>query len=93
MFDLVELLKFINKYTINNGNVYVKDTDEIVFDDDIVTKVKQAYKIYNEARNLYKDELMKMKRIDKNLKYYLKLTIEKYSSSNEVLENKSKSIK
>jgi len=93
MLDLVSIFNLMNNYTINNNNVYVKETDKIVFDDDIIDKVKQAYNIYNEARNLYKDELMKMKRTDKNLKYYLELTIEKYSSINEVLENNSKSIK
>lgn len=93
MVDLVSIFNLMNRYTINNGDVYLKESNEKVYDIDIVTQVKLAYFVYNKARNLYKDELMKTKRTDKNLKYYLDLVIEKICSNDRVLESESERIK
>jgi len=74
------------------GEIWLENMEE----DYKIVRIVSNY-IHNDEQfefDLFKTKkLMKMKRTDKNLKYYLELTIEKYSSINEVLENNSKSIK
>ena len=84
MLDLISVVNLINKYTINNGNVYLKDSNHQIIDEDIIKQVNTAYLIYNDARDSYKKELMRTKKVDKNLKDYLKLTLENFLVNNRI---------
>ena len=81
---ITEINNLLKNYTITNGIVYQKENDQEVKDEDIILKFKTARLIYNEARDSYQYTLEQFGKTSKNLEWFIKQTMEKFSLNGEV---------
>lgn len=81
---IVEINNLLKNYTIINGTVYQKENKQEVKDENIILKVKTARLIYNEARSTYQDTIKQFGKSSKDLEWFIKQTMEKFSLNGEV---------
>ena len=49
-----EIKNYVDNYIVQNGNVYLKDDNQQILDEETILKVKSARLIYNQARESIK---------------------------------------
>ena len=80
---ITEINNLLKNYTITNGTVYQKENNQEVKDEDIILKVKTARLIYNEARTDYQETIKQFGKSSKDLEWFIKQTMEKFSLNGE----------
>ncbi|MBE6160380.1 MAG: hypothetical protein E7157_04985 [Lactobacillales bacterium] len=84
MLTIDEINFYINKYNIVDGNVYIKENNQQVFDEDIILKAKSSRLIYNEAHLLYNNDIKQFGKTNNDASYYIKKIMERLSVNNEI---------
>ena len=51
-----EIKNYVDNYIVQNGNVYLKDDNQQILDEETILKVKSARLIYNQAREKYQSD-------------------------------------
>ncbi len=81
---IIEINNLLKNYTITNGAVYQKENNQEVQDEEIILKVKTARLIYNEARTSYQETIKQFGKTSKDLEWFIKQTMEKFSLNGEI---------
>ena len=84
IITVLEINNLLKKYIIKNGIVYQKDSNQEINDENIILKVKTARLIYNEALTNYQNDIRQFGKSSKDLEWYIKNMMEKFSLNGEV---------
>lgn len=84
MFASNEIKDYLEKYVINDGNVYLKDDNRLVVDENIILRVKSARLIYNEARVKYQSDIKQFGKSNGDFEKYITKVMEQLSVNGEV---------
>ncbi len=81
----VEKIKELNqKYEIRNGQVYSRDTNQQVMDEDTVLQIKAARLIYNEAREKSHSDFLQFGKVWKKPEQYIYNYLERYGVNGDI---------
>lgn len=84
MFTSNEIKNYLEKYIIIDGNVYLKENNKQVIDEETILKVKSARLIYNEARAKYQSDTQQFGKPNGDFQKYITKMMEQLSVNGEV---------
>lgn len=79
-----DIKNYVDNYTIQNGNVYLKSNNQQILDEEIILKVKSARLIYNEAREKFQSDTQQFGKPNGDFPKYVSKMMEQLSVNGEV---------
>lgn len=76
-------MNYCSNYKIENGNVFDKNTNYQITDEDIILKVKSSVLLFKESKETYQSDMKQFGKVSKSQEDYIKKTMEKFSVHNE----------
>ncbi len=83
MLSYEEIMNYCSKYRVENGNVFDKNTNQQIIDEDIILKVKSSILLFKESKESYQSDMQQFGKASKSQEDYIKKTMEKFSVHNE----------
>ena len=83
MLSYEEIMNYCSNYRVENGNVFDKNTNQQVIDEDIILKVKSSILLFKESKESYQSDMQQFGKVSKSQEDYIKKTMEKFSVHNE----------
>lgn len=83
MFTTNEIKNYLEKYVIRDGNVYLKENNQQVIDEDVILRVKSARLIYNVARENYENDAIQFRKPNGDMEKYIRTTMERLGVNGE----------
>lgn len=83
MLSYEEIMNYCSKYRVENGNVFDKNTNQQIIDEDIILKVKSSILLFKESKESYQSDMQQFGKSSKSQEDYIKKTMEKFSVHNE----------
>lgn len=79
MLDKNTIKELISKYYVSEGQVFEKEGNNLVLDENICLKVMSSYLIYNEAKISYQGDVKQFGQGNRTLEKYIDTSMEKLS--------------
>lgn len=79
MLDKDSIKKLINMYSVVNGQVFEKNGNNLILDENIRLQVMSAYLIFNEAKLAYQNDVQQFGQGSRNFENYVDKSMEKLS--------------
>ena len=79
MLDKDSIKKLINMYSVINGQVFEKNGNNLILDENIRLQVMSAYLIFNEAKLAYQNDVQQFGQGSRNFENYVDKSMEKLS--------------
>ena len=83
MLSYEEIMNYCSNYRVENGNVFDKNTNQQIIDEDIILKVKSSILLFKESKESYQSDMQQFGKVSKSQEDYIKKTMEKFSVHNE----------
>lgn len=83
MLSYEEIMNYCSNYRVENGNVFDKNTNQQIIDEDIILKVKSSILLFKESKESYRSDMQQFGKVSKSQEDYIKKTMEKFSVHNE----------
>lgn len=83
MLSYEEIMNYCSNYRVKNGNVFVKNTNQQILDEDIILKVKSSILLFKEAIKSYQSDMQQFGKVSRSQEDYIRKTMEKFSVHNE----------
>ncbi len=83
MLSYEEIMNYCSNYRVENGNVFDKNTNQQILDEDVILKVKSSILLFKESKESYQSDVQQFGKTNKSQEYYIKKTMEKFSVHNE----------
>ena len=83
MLSYEEIMNYCSNYRVENGNVFDKNTNQQIIDEDIILKVKSSILLFKESKKSYQSDMQQFGKVSKSQEDYIKKTMEKFSVHNE----------
>lgn len=84
MLTYDEIIKYLNMYNYNKGNIIDKSSGEIIQDNELILKVKTAMLVYGIALDDVKTDIRDRGRSGKSKEKYIKTSMEKLGINGEI---------
>ena len=79
-----EIKNYVDNYIVQNGNVYLKDDNQQILDEETILKVKSARLIYNQARENYQSDAQQFGKPNGDFSRYITKMMEQLAVNGEV---------
>ena len=79
-----EIKNYVDNYIVQNGNVYLKDDNQQILDEETILKVKSARLIYNQAREKYQSDAQQFGKPNGDFSRYITKMMEQLAVNGEV---------
>ena len=83
MLSYEEIMNYCSNYRVENGNVFDKNTNQQILDEDIILKVKSSILLFKESKESYQSDIQQFGKVSKSQEDYIRKTMEKFSVHNE----------
>lgn len=83
MLSYEEIMNYCSNYRVENGNVFDKNTNHQILDEDIILKVKSSILLFKESKESYQSDMQQFGKVSKSQEDYIRKTMEKFSVHNE----------
>lgn len=83
MLNYEDIMNYCSNYRVENGSVFNKKTNQQVFDEEIILKVKASVLLFNESKKEYQSDKQQFGKVFKSQEDYIKKTMEKFSVHDE----------
>lgn len=83
MLSYEEIMNYCSNYRVENGNVFDKNTNQQILDEDIILKVKSSILLFKESKESYQSDMQQFGKVSKSQEDYIRKTMEKFSVHNE----------
>ena len=83
MLSYEDIMNYCSNYRVENGNVFDKNTNQQILDEDVILKVKSSILLFKESKESYQSDVQQFGKTNKSQEYYIKKTMEKFSVHNE----------
>ena len=83
MLSYEEIMNYCSNYRVENGNVFDKNTNQQIIDEDIILKVKSSILLFKGSKESYQSDMQQFGKVSKSQEDYIKKTMEKFSVHNE----------
>lgn len=83
MLSYEEIMNYCSNYRVENGNVFDKNTNQQIIDEDIILKVKSSILLFKESKESYQSDMQQFGKVSKSQEDYIKKTMKKFSVHNE----------
>lgn len=79
-----EIKNYVDNYIVQNGNVYLKDNNQQILDEETILKVKSSRLIYNQAREKYQSDTQQFGKPNGDFSKYISKMMEQLSVNGEI---------
>lgn len=83
MLSYEDIMNYCSNYRVENGNVFDKNTNQQILDENVILKVKSSILLFKESKESYQSDVQQFGKTNKSQEYYIKKTMEKFSVHNE----------
>ena len=83
MLSYEEIMNYCTNYRIENGNVFDKNTNQQILDEETILKVKSSILLFKESKESYQSDMQQFGKVSKSQEDYIRKTMEKFSVHNE----------
>lgn len=83
MLNYEEIMNYCLNYKIENGVVIDKNSNQKVFDENTILKVKASILLFKESKDAYQSDIQQFGKTNKSQEDYIKKTMEKFSVNKE----------
>ena len=72
MLSYEEIMNYCSNYRVENGNVFDKNTNQQIIDEDIILKVKSSILLFKESKKSYQSDMQQFGKVSKSQEDYIK---------------------
>ena len=83
MLSYEEIMNYCSNYRIENGNIFDKNTNQQILDEETILKVKSSILLFKESKESYQSDMQQFGKVSKSQEDYIRKTMEKFSVHNE----------
>ena len=72
MLSYEDIMNYCFNYRVENGNVFDKNTNQQILDEDVILKVKSSILLFKESKESYQSDVQQFGKTNKSQEYYIK---------------------
>ena len=77
MLSYEEIMNYCSNYRIENGNIFDKNTNQQILDEETILKVKSSILLFKESKESYQSDMQQFGKVSKSQEDYIRKTMEK----------------